>query len=240
LDFHGLAPDIRTKLINGAIASMLEDAAEALAAGMANTLRFHPLALHDRAHLLVGAPGSGKTVTAAKLATRSVLAGKRVRLVSTDLARAGGVAQLAAFAKILRVPFVTADGPAALGSLIALADPQEHLIIDTAGINPFGAGGRREIAAMIGASNAEPVHVFAAGGEASDGSECAQIFADLGCARAIVTKLDAARRLGSVLTIATSAGLAFAEAGIAADIADGLVPFTPALLARLLLPKGSS
>jgi flagellar biosynthesis protein FlhF len=122
---------------------------------------------------------------------------------------------------------------------VAQANPQEHLIIDTAGINPFSAGDRREIAAMIGASNAEPVFVFAAGGEADDGSECAQIFADLGCSRTIVTKLDATRRLGSMLAIATSSGLSFAEAGIAADIADGLVPFTPLFLARLLLPKGS-
>jgi flagellar biosynthesis protein FlhF len=58
--------------------------------------------------------------------------------------------------------------------------------------------------------------------------------------RTIVTQLDATRRLGSVLTMADAAGLAFAEAGIASDIADGLVPLTPALLAKLLLPKGSA
>ena len=112
-DFHGVTDDLRTKLINGAIASTLEDPAEALVSGMANTLRFQPLASHDRAQLLVGASGSGKTVTAAKLATRSVLAGKRVRLVSTDLARhAGGIAQLAGLLRgnPARAAFVTADG----------------------------------------------------------------------------------------------------------------------------------
>jgi flagellar biosynthesis protein FlhF len=239
LDFHAPTPAMRAKLIDGALASALETPSEALADALGHTLRFAPLGAQDRAILLVGAPGGGKTVTAAKLATRAVLAGKRVRLITTDRARAGGVAQLEAFAKILGVPAATADGAAALGSLVTLADPKERLIIDTAGVNPFNAADRREIAAMIGASAAEPVLVFAAGGDAADGGERAQIFADLGCTRAIVTQLDATRRLGSLLTMTEAANLALAEAGIAPDIADGIVPFTPSFLAHLLLPKGS-
>ncbi|HEY3917820.1 MAG TPA: GTP-binding protein [Stellaceae bacterium] len=238
LDFHAPPPPLRARLIDAALASGHDAATEAMAAGLAGTLRFAPLGDRDRAILLVGAPGSGKTVSAAKLATRDLLAGRRVRLITTDLARAGGVAQLETFAKILGVPFAMADDSAALGSMVTLADAQERLIIDTPGINPFSAGDRREIAALIGASAAEPLLVFAAGAEAGDGTERAKIFADLGCARAIVTQLDATRRLGSMLAIADTARLAFAEAGIAPDIADGIMPFTPVLLAHLLLPKG--
>jgi hypothetical protein len=40
-----------------------------------------------------------------------------------------------------------------------------------------------------------------------------------------------------VLAAADTLRLAFAEAGVAADIAQGLVPFNPVVLARLLLPK---
>lgn len=239
LDFHMPTPAMRASLIEGALASDLENPSEALAAGLNRALRFAPLGAQDRVIVLVGTPGSGKTVTAAKLATRAVLTGKRVRLITTDLARAGGAAQLEAFAKVLDIPFATADGPAALGSLVTLADPKERLIIDTASVNPFAAGDRREVAAMIGASSAEPVLVFAAGLDAAEGAERTQVFADLGCTRAIVTQLDATRRLGSMLTAAAAAKLAFAEIGIAPDIADGLLPCSAALLARLLLPKGA-
>jgi flagellar biosynthesis protein FlhF len=231
---------MRAWIASNALQSALDTPLEALASGLAHSFRFAPITAQDRAIVLVGPSGTGRTVTAAKLATRDILAGRRVRLISTDLARAGGIVQLEAFAKILGVPFATADSPAALGSLVTLADPKERVIIDTAGINPFSTGDRRELAAWIGASTAQPLLVFAAGADAADGIERAKIFADLGCSRAIVTQLDATRRLGSVLAMVEAAELSFAEAGIAADIADGLLPFTPALLARLLLPKGLS
>jgi flagellar biosynthesis protein FlhF len=240
LEFHGTTPAMRAWIASNALQSALDTPLEALASGLAHSFRFAPITAQDRAIVLVGPSGTGRTVTAAKLATRDILAGRRVRLISTDLARAGGIVQLEAFAKILGVPFATADSPAALGSLVTLADPKERVIIDTAGINPFSTGDRRELAAWIGASTAQPLLVFAAGADAADGIERAKIFADLGCSRAIVTQLDATRRLGSVLAMVEAAELSFAEAGIAADIADGLLPFTPALLARLLLPKGLS
>jgi flagellar biosynthesis protein FlhF len=79
--------------------------------------------------------------------------------------------------------------------------------------------------------------VLAAGTDALDAVDMARIFRDLGSTRMAVTRLDLTHRLGSVLAAAEGARLGFAEAGIAPDIADGLIPFTPATLARLLLAK---
>jgi len=52
-----------------------------------------------------------------------------------------------------------------------------------------------------------------------------------------VTRLDLTHRLGSVLAAAAGAKLAFSEAGVAPEIADGLSPFTPLVLARRLLAQ---
>jgi flagellar biosynthesis protein FlhF len=241
LAFHGLPEELRAPILDTAVEHASESALEALARGLASFCHFAPLAQKDRrAIILVGPQGSGKTATAAKLAARAVLAGERVRLITTDLVRAGGVAQLEAFAKILGTPFQTADGPQRLGAALDDADPDERVIIDTCGVNPFSMGDRRELDALIGGCDAEPVLVFAAGGETTDTAAMAESFRDLGCARAIVTRLDTVRRLGAVLGVAHILSRGLAEAGIAPDIADGLLPFTPALLARLLLPKGAS
>src|SRR6185437_9247403 len=78
LEFHGTALSTRARIINNALQSALEIPTEALASGLGHTFRFMPVTPKDRAILLVGAPGAGKTVTAAKLATRDVLAGRRV------------------------------------------------------------------------------------------------------------------------------------------------------------------
>ena len=73
-------------------------------------------------------------------------------------------------------------------------------------------------------------------------SDCAEIgdtFAALGASRLLVTKLDAARRLGGFLA-AAAAGLAFAEAGIGPTIGRGLAPLGAGGLTRLLLPASGA
>jgi flagellar biosynthesis protein FlhF len=241
LSFHGVAADQADAIISASAASPAAGAVAALAEGLSSLYRFAPLTQKgQRATILVGPQGSGKTATAAKLAARAVLAGERARLVTTDMARAGAVAQLESFAKILGTPFVAVEKPDNLAAILAAAHPSERVIIDTAGVNPFSAGDRRELDVLLASCGAEPVLVFAAGGEINDTVAMAEIFRDFGCARTIVSRLDTVRRLGSVVAVANSFSLGLAEAGIAPDIADGLVPFTPTLLARLLLPKGAS
>jgi flagellar biosynthesis protein FlhF len=52
-----------------------------------------------------------------------------------------------------------------------------------------------------------------------------------------VTRLDLTHRLGSVLAAAAAARLGFAEAGVAPEIADGMIPFNPVVLARRLIAQ---
>ncbi len=241
LSTHGVAPELSDLILRASHARPSDSVLPALAHGLASLYRFEPLtAATARPIMLVGPPGNGKTATAAKLAARAVLAGESVRLVTTDMVRAGGIAQLESFARILGAPFQPVDGPEQLGAALSSFDPAEQIIIDTSGVNPFSAGDTRELAALIASCDAEPVLVFAAGGDTHETVAMAEIFRDLGCSRIAVTRLDTVRRLGSLLSVASTLDLCFAELGVAPDIADGLLPFTPKLLARLLLPKGAS
>jgi flagellar biosynthesis protein FlhF len=88
----------------------------------------------------------------------------------------------------------------------------------------------------VHAAAAEPVVVMPAGTVPDDAAEMAANLAALGARRLIVTKLDTARRLGSVLA-AGAAGLALAGATIAPEIGRPILPLTPAGLARLMLRR---
>ena len=53
----------------------------------------------------------------------------------------------------------------------------------------------------------------------------------------VPTRVDMAHRLGSLVSAADAAQLAFAELGVSASVADGLKKLSPVSLARLLLPQ---
>jgi flagellar biosynthesis protein FlhF len=236
LTAHGVAPDLAERIVTAALPFDGETPLVALSSALATLYPFKPVAGNEtRRYLLAGPPGAGKTMTAARLAARTVLAGGRVRLISADAARAGASGQLSAFATILGVPLQCAADQAALARLTGAADPAELLLIDTAGVNPLSDEDCAELKSLIAAGAAEPLLVLPAGGDTVDMVEMARTFARLGCTRLVVTRLDAARRFGSVIAAADAERLPFAEAGLSPAVADGLSAFNPVLLARLLL-----
>jgi flagellar biosynthesis protein FlhF len=239
LDRHGCAPDLAEKIIAAALPYDEEEPLVALSSALATLYPFKPVAAEDgrRCFFLAGPPGAGKTVTAAKLAARTVFAGKRVRLITADAQRAGAAEQLASFAKILKVPMERAEDAAQLAAAVAAAQPAELVIVDGPGINPYEAAERSDWKALAAAAKAEALLVLPAGGDVVDTLDMARIFAADGCTRLIVTRLDLSRRFGSVIAVADELRLPFAEAGVSSAIADGLSPFNPVLLGRLLLAE---
>jgi flagellar biosynthesis protein FlhF len=230
---HGLSPELVEDILAAALPYHRETPLVALSSALSKHCAFKPVAEEKRALMLMGPPGAGKTVTIAKLAARARMARQPVRLVSADRSRAGGIDQLAAFARVLELPLTIIESARDLEPFCA---PHAGLtLIDTAGINPYESSERKELAEFATASGAEPMLVLGAGGDVVDTAEMARIFRDLGCARLTVTRLDMVRRLGSIIAAAVDLRLPFAEAGISAAIADGLTPFSPVLFARLLL-----
>ena len=235
---NGVPGTLAEKILMASLSFDTDDELAALSGALAAVFSFAPVPDRGRVRpiMFVGAPGAGKTMTIAKLAARAVMAKRPIRLISADTIRAGAIEQLAAVARILGVRLHGVENVRRLAEF-ATGSTEELTLIDSPGINPYNAVDRRDLMALVAAAGAEPMLVTAAGGDAVDCVEIARIFRDLGCSRMSVTRLDLTHRLGSVLAAAAGAKLAFSEAGIAPEIADGLSPFTPMVLARRLLAQ---
>ncbi len=238
---HGTPAPLVERVLTAALERSQPDRHLALAGGLEAAFSFAPLSERplNRPLMLVGPPGAGKTISIAKLATRAVLAGLKPIVVSTDTVRAGGIAQLESFICMLGVQLRRADSAGQLGEHVAAAGEAGPVLIDSAGINPYSASDRGELAALLVAAGAEPVLVLPAGGDIFDATEIAHAFAELGATRLLTTRLDMVHRLGSQLAAADAAQLSFCDASLSPDIARGLTPLNPTALARLLMPEAT-
>ena len=235
---HGLPAAVAEPLLDAIGSFETNDPVTALAAALRQRFRFDPVGFGSWAKPLmpVGTPGAGKTQTAAKLAARALIAGRRVAMLSTDIERTGGPGQLLAFADALSLDMLTADGPASLADGLLAVRDHDSVIVDSPGRNHRDLSDMAEQSGFLLGGRIEPLLILPAGLDPVEAGDMAIAFHDLGARRMIVTKLDLTHRLGSVLAAAFAADLAFAEASDTSLIKDGLSPFDPMSLARLLLP----
>lgn len=233
LAFHGVEARLVERICLGVMTG--EGSAEALLGrALAGAFRFRPTPTTTTGPvMLIGPPGAGKTATAAKLLAREVLAGRKVQALTCDTQRAGGLEQLGAFTRVMEVPLAAIEGAFDLPN--ALRSAGGRAVIDTAGANPFDPAEMRHLADLVAAARVEPVLVLPAGGDAREMAETAAEFAAIGARSLIVTRLDAARRIGGILAAAEGAGLAIADVSMTPYVGEGLHPLTAPALARMLL-----
>ena len=145
-----------------------------------------------RAILLVGPTGAGKTTTIAKLAARAALIdNKRVRLITLDNYRVGGVDQIRTFAELIGVPLIVASSPGELAALLADDDDLDLTLIDTAGKSPRDTSSILELAAALPDLPPLEVHVvIPAAATAAAIDELVARFRPLAPSRLLFTKLD--------------------------------------------------
>ena len=217
-----------------ALLSALEDGP--LDAACSRLFRFSrlPLDADGAPLLLAGPPGGGKTLTVAKLATRLVMEGHRPLVITADEQRAGAIEQLAAFTRLLGLTLIAAGRPEMLARALGRREALSPVLIDAPGLNLLDPAQDALQADLIAASGACSALVLPAGLDPAEAQEVAEAHALHGVQLLVPTRLDHAARLGGVLAACRSGGLALTEAGIGADVADGLTRLTPVTLATRL------
>ncbi len=238
LDTHGTPTLLADKLLNAASHLGIADPVLALAGALDDCFSFLPLPdkRGPKPLMFIGPPGSGKTVSMAKLAVRTRLENNPVSFISTDTIRAGAIEQLTTYAMHLKAEFSSAQDPVSFVEAIRNAKPDAQLLIDTAGVNPHSAEDLHRLTELADAAQIERILVIAAGGDALETAELAASFMTIKPTRLLVTRLDMVRRLGSILAAADASGLPFCDVSVTPDIASGLRAINPVSLARLLLP----
>lgn len=237
---HQVPSHLAERLMATATQFASDDPVLALGAAFDAHFKFAPIIDDhiDKPLMMVGPPGAGKTLSVAKFATKATLHKKPVTVISTDLERAGGMEQLAAFTRLLKLNLVEIEDAHAMRDALTMQRGSQ-VFIDTPGRNPFSEVDRFHLQPFITAIGGDAVLVMPAGMDANEAVDMANEFRMLGASRLLVTRLDMTRRLGSLLRVAYDARLPFANFSASPKVTDAPLPLNPVALARLLLPAAA-
>jgi signal recognition particle subunit SRP54 len=194
--------------------------------------------------LLAGLQGSGKTTTAAKLASMLAAERRKPLLVSCDVHRPAAIEQLKALAAQIGVDFFPSDPgekPVDI-ALAALGHARTHyhdlLIVDTAGRLGVDAAMMREIAELHAALKPVETLFVVDSMQGQDAVNVAKAFNDtLPLTGIVLTKLDGDARGGAALSVRQVTGKPIKFAGVSEKL-DGLEPFRPERMASRILGMG--
>ncbi|MEM7005632.1 MAG: flagellar biosynthesis protein FlhF-like protein, partial [Pseudomonadota bacterium] len=236
LSWHGAPRRFVDRIIAG-VDVELSDPSEALASGLETIIKCDPISARpERDILLVGPPGHGRTSTVAKLTRRAAVADTEILPVAADFDATAGGEQLSAYLEMERAQVRIAPEPDALFTLLDEARRHgQRCIIDLPAIIPFDQEDLARLKDLVAVIDAEPVLVMSAEGHPEDQAEAAKAYAGAGIKRAILTKLDVARRRGGAVAALAGARMSLSHLAVTPFIGGGLVPAAPSRLAALLM-----
>jgi len=200
--------------------------------------------------LVVGANGSGKTTTAAKLAAQAVQAGGRPLLAACDTFRAAAGEQLAMWGKRLNLEVVVqrpgADPAAVLFDALQAARARgvTHVFVDTAGrlhtkhnLMAELAKLTKVAARLVPGAPHEVLLVLDATTGYNALVQAREFRQHAGVTGLVLTKLDGTAKGGIVLAVAKELGLPVRWLGVGERVED-LLPFEPREFVAALFEEG--
>jgi flagellar biosynthesis protein FlhF len=153
---------------------------------------------------LVGPTGVGKTTTTAKLAARCVMrhGPEKLALITTDAYRIGGHEQLRIYGKILGVMVHSVKDEADLRIALKELRNKHTVLIDTIGMSQRDQMVTEQVA-MLSDSGADVKRLLCLNATATNETlnEVVRAYQGSGLAGCIMTKLDEAASIGSVLDV---------------------------------------
>jgi flagellar biosynthesis protein FlhF len=235
LRYHGLPPSLIKKLSEAASQYTGVSIYDALANALDAHFQFRPLRGRVEEKLvLIGQPGQGKTLMAARLAAMAISAGRRARIITMDAGSAGAIAQLNAFCQPLKVEVKSAA--TAVEAAQYFQTRYDGLqIVDTAGINPYAIADIEAQARLLNRLQCEALWVVAANTDAQESADMGEIFASLGVQRVIASRADTTRRFSAVMSILARCKLSLAGFSNSPYIGDKMIAGNALSLANRLI-----
>ena len=154
---------------------------------------------------LLGATGSGKTTTIAKMATQCVLkhGPDSVVVASTDSYRVGGKEQLRSYARILGIPMRTIHNKSELVDLLDQFQGRKLVLVDTAGLSPVDVRHKEQLAILKPLqARMNSCLVLPAIAQMPALEQITRLYSPLRPGSCVITKLDEASSIGGVISVA--------------------------------------
>jgi flagellar biosynthesis protein FlhF len=190
---------------------------------------------------LIGPTGVGKTTTIAKLAANFRLReGIRMGLVTVDTYRIAAVEQLRTYAEIIDLPMKVVTSPREMRRALDELSGLDLVLIDTAGRSPRDELKIQELKSLLAEAQVVEVHlVLSLVASARSLEATAEKFAPAGATAMILTKLDEAVGMGTLLSVARRVPLPMSYLTTGQDVPDDIEHAQPRRISRLVLGEES-
>lgn len=192
---------------------------------------------HRRLVALVGPTGVGKTTTIAKLAAHFHLREKRrVGLITVDTYRIAAVDQLRTYADIINLPMEVVATPREMRASLDRMSHLDLVLMDTAGRSPHDEVRIQELRALLAEAHPDEVHlVLSSVGSLSSLQKAVRHFAAVGATALMLSKLDEATGLGSLLGLLRGAQLPLSYVTTGQNVPDDIQAADRRSLARQII-----